>query len=144
MANLRAFRSGCNVLAYEKIGIRYAMVCAWAMMLDYDAIAMLIGSQSETGKHLAIGDKVGVSALADGQRDYALQIGEGHSSNKDKLLGIPYENDHGLILVKGSKVMMKGEVSDIFDMNGDSLVMLHVDSYINDDKVDFLALEDVL
>ena len=60
---------GNNVIAYHKNGIKYGMTCAWATMIDYDHIAMLLGSQSVTGNNLAVGDVVGVSALSNGQKE---------------------------------------------------------------------------
>lgn len=47
--NLRAFRCGANILGYNIDSNNYVMTCAWAMMIDYDKIAMLIGAQSITG-----------------------------------------------------------------------------------------------
>ena len=54
--------SGANVVAYQKER-NYAMTCAWAMQADYDKILMLLGSESETGNNLQVGDIIGVSAL---------------------------------------------------------------------------------
>ena len=47
---------GVNVVAYEKDGNKYGMSCAWATHVDYYVILLLIGSQSDTGNNLKIGD----------------------------------------------------------------------------------------
>ena len=73
--HLRAFRCGANVLAFNKNNQNYGMTCAWAMMIDYSKIAMLIGGQSITGQNLELGLNVGVSALAEGQQEIAKVFG---------------------------------------------------------------------
>ena len=88
--HLRAFRAGANILAFNKNNTNYAMTCAWAMMVDYQKIAMLIGSQSVTGQNLEIGQKVGVSALSDGQQEIAKIIGMNHSNEINKFDTIPF------------------------------------------------------
>ena len=88
MQLVRAFNAGCNVVAIEKNHKKYAMTCAWATMLDYDKVGLLIGSQSETGKVLEVGDICGISALSHKQRDIANLIGEHHSSEFDKFKSI--------------------------------------------------------
>ena len=83
--NLRAFRCGANILGYNIDSNNYVMTCAWAMMIDYDKIAMLIGAQSITGQNLKKDMKVGVSSLALGQESIAKIIGSTHSDEVDKL-----------------------------------------------------------
>ena len=34
--SFQAFNMGCNVLAFNKDGKKYGMVCAWATQVDYD------------------------------------------------------------------------------------------------------------
>lgn len=124
--HLTAFRAGANVLAYRKDNINYGMTCAWAMMIDYSKIAMLVGGQSVTGKNLQLGQKVGVSALADGQQKIARIMGTSHSDKMDKFANIEYINKNDMLLIKNAKVLMECEVYDIQDFDGDSLVFLNV------------------
>ena len=105
--NLRAFRCGANILGYNIDSINYVMTCAWAMMIDYDKIAMLIGAQSITGQNLKKDMKVGVSSLASGQESIAKIIGSTHSDEVDKLKDISYENKDGMILINDSKEILK-------------------------------------
>lgn len=143
--SLRAFRSGCNVLALTKNDKKYGMVCAWATMIDYDKVGMLIGGQSVTGKVLEVGDVVGVSALADGQKDIAVKLGENHSDECNKFKGIEFENDETALLVKNAKCLMTCKVLKIeklIDPN-DSFVILKVLRHKADIKKGFLSLEEV-
>ena len=126
--SLRAFRSGCNVIALRKNNKNYGMVCAWATMIDYDTIGMLIGGQSVTGKVLMNGDIVGVSALAAGQKNIAIQLGEKHSNEEDKFSNIELIEDETALLIKDAKCLMKCEVlkkEKLIDPD-DSFVLLHV------------------
>lgn len=142
---LRAFRSGCNVLALTKNNKKYGMVCAWATMIDYDKVAMLVGGQSVTGKVLEIGDIVGVSALADGQKDIAFKLGENHSDIGNKFEGIELINDESALLVKNAKCLMTCKVLKIEKLINpeDSFIVLEVLRHKSDKKKDFLSLEEV-
>ncbi len=136
--HLRAFRAGANVLAFKKEDINYGMTCAWAMMIDYHKIAMLIGGQSVTGKNLYIGLKVGVSALADGQQKIARIMGTTHSLDSNKFANIEYINKDNMLLIKNAKVIMECEVCDIQDFDGDLLVFLNVLDFEENTKVEYL------
>lgn len=143
--SLRAFRSGCNVLALTKNNKKYGMVCAWSTMIDYDKIGMLVGGQSVTGKVLEIGDIVGVSALAEGQKDIAFKLGENHSNVGNKFEGIELENDESALLVKNAKCLMTCKVLKIEKLidPDDSFVVLHVLRHKADKNKEFLSLEEV-
>ena len=143
--SLRAFRCGCNVIAYEKDNRKYGMVCAWATMVDYDHIGMLIGSQSVTGRNLKIGDIVGVSALAEGQTDISLKLGETHSDECDKFEGIETINMNGSIVIKDAKVEMLCEVRKVEKLTGsdDVFVVMQVLSSRHNKRKEFLSLEKV-
>ena len=136
--HLRAFRAGANILAYRKNNINYAMTCAWAMMVDYEQIAMLIGEQSVTGQNLEVGMLVGVSALASNQSKIAKVIGSNHSDSYDKLESISYINKNDMILINDAKVLMECEVNEIKDMNGDKLVFLKVNDFTEKEEAEFL------
>ena len=136
--HLRAFRAGANILAFNKNNQNYAMTCAWAMMVDYSKIAMLIGGQSITGQNLEIGLKVGVSALADGQQEIAKIIGTTHSDKFNKLENIKYTNKDNMILINNSKVIMECKVCDIQNFDGDLLVFLEVNDFEENQEIEFL------
>ena len=143
--SLRAFNSGCNVIAFSKEGKKYGMVCAWAMHVDYDRLALLIGGQSVTGKNINVGDFVGLSALAEGQEVIAHQLGENHSDVGDKFNGIETEQAGIVVYIKDAKVKMYCEVSKINVLNseGDKLVFPNVLKHTSDKNKKFLPLEAV-
>ena len=136
--HLRAFRVGANVLAFKKNNTNYAMTCAWAMMIDYNQIAMLIGGQSVTGQNLELKQKVGVSALADGQQEIAKIIGTNHSDEINKFESIDYTNKDNMILINNSKVLMECSVFEIKDLDGDLLVFLEVKDFYENEQLNFL------
>lgn len=143
--SLRAFNSGCNVIAFAKEGKKYGMVCAWAMHTDYDRVVLLIGSQSVTGKIINVGDFVGLSALAEGQEDVAHKLGENHSDVGDKFAGIEIEPSGVALYIKDAKVKMYCEVAKINVINGegDKMVFLNVLKHTSDKNKKFLPLEAV-
>lgn len=143
--SLRAFNSGCNVVAFTKGGKKYGMVCAWAMHTDYDSVALLIGGQSVTGKQIKVGDFVGVSALAEGQEDIAHKLGENHSDVGDKFKGIECEQSGVVMYIKDAKVKMYCEVAkvNVINNDGDKMVFLNVLKHTSDKNKNFLPLEAV-
>lgn len=136
--HLRAFRTGANILAFHKNDINYAMTCAWAMMIDYQKIAMLIGGQSVTGQNLEIGQKVGVSALSEGQQEIAKIIGTKHSNEINKFETVSYINLDNMILIQNAKVLMQCTVEKIENLDGDLLVFLAVNEFDEDMNKDYL------
>ena len=143
---LHAFLMGNNVIAYKKNNIKYGMVCAWASMVDYDHITMLLGSQSVTGNNLDVGDIVGVSALAKGQKNVSLQIGGSHSNEINKFKNIAIIEKNSAILVQNARTLMICKVEKIMklvDENDNFVVLKIVES--NEDKTkEFLSLDEVL
>lgn len=143
---LHAFLMGNNVIAYKKNNIKYGMVCAWASMVDYDHITMLLGSQSVTGNNLEVGDIVGVSALAKGQKNISLQIGGSHSNEINKFENIAIIEKNSAILVQNARTLMICKVEKIMklvDENDNFVVLKIVES--NEDKTkEFLSLDEVL
>lgn len=144
--SLHAFLMGNNVIAYKKNNVKYGMVCAWASMVDYDHITMLLGSQSVTGNNLEVGDIVGVSALAKGQKNISLQIGGSHSNEKNKFENIAIIEKNSAILVQNARTLMICKVEKIMklvDENDNFVVLKIVES--NEDKTkEFLSLDEVL
>ncbi len=136
--HLRAFRCGANILAFDKNDQKYAMTCAWAMMIDYSKIAMLIGGQSITGKQLELGLKVGVSALSSSQQEIAKIIGTKHSNEINKFENINYLNKDNMILIEDAKVLMECEVVEIRDLEGDLLVFLQVNDFKENEQLEYL------
>jgi flavin reductase (DIM6/NTAB) family NADH-FMN oxidoreductase RutF len=125
-----------------KKGHNYGMCCAWAQMIDYDKISLLLGAQSVTGKILETGDIVGVSALAKDQAAIAYNIGSGHSDKEDKFSNINYFVEDTAILISNAKVTMKCRVRDIFHFEGleqDNFIILEVIDYQQNENKDFLS-----
>lgn len=143
--SFQAFNHSVNVIAYNKLGKKYGMTCAWAMQVDYDKIIMLLGSQSVTGKTLEKGDIVGVSALSKDQIDVAFKLGDNHSDTVDKFKGIEVIEDGSAILIKNSTRIMKARVIDILHLEKievDNLVYLEIiESKENGN--DFLNMNDI-
>lgn len=144
--SFHAFLMGNNVIAYKKNNKRYGMVCAWASMVDYDHITMLLGSQSVTGNNLNVGDIVGVSALSKGQKNISLQIGGSHSNEIDKFKNIKIIEKNNAILVQNSKTTMICEVEKIMKLTdpNDNFVILKIVESSSDETKEFLSLEEVL
>lgn len=145
--SLRAFSSGVNIIAYSKSGHKYAMSCAWASMIDYSFIGMLLGEQSETGNNLKVDDLVGVSSLASDQKDLALKFGSSHSSEEDKFKGVQYLSKNQALFIKDAKVKMHCRVHKILHLledSKDNFVILEVLSYEDDKNKKFLHYEDIV
>jgi len=141
----RAVDHTINIIGYEKDNIKYAMACAWSMMVDYDKIVSLLGSQSVTGKNVKKGDIVGFSALSIEQKDIALKLGENHSNEIDKLEGIDYSVNNGAILINDAKNEIVCMVIDIIHLEGiedDNLLYLKVLSHKSNNKK-YLHMEDL-
>ena len=136
--HLRAFRCGANVLAFNKNNENYGMTCAWAMMIDYSKIAMLIGGQSITGQNLELGLNVGVSALAEGQQEIAKVFGTSHSNEINKFENISYTNKNNMLLIDNSKVVMECIVVDIQNFDVDLLVFLEVKDFNENEDLEYL------
>ena len=116
--DFKAVDHSVNILALKKDNVNYAMCYAWAVMLDYDKIGCLLGSQSVTGKAIKKGDIVGFSSLGINQKNIALILGDNHSNEMDKLKGIDYEVNDSAILIKDAKTMVVCEVIDILHLEG--------------------------
>lgn len=105
-----------SVIAYEKNKKKYGMTCAWCMQVDYDKMLCLLGSQSDTGKHLEVGDLVGISVLNQNQKDLALHFGEDHSLKADKFERVPILQKKSVLLLPDSARMLECEVMDILHL----------------------------
>lgn len=143
---LHAFLAGANALCYVKNGHKYGMICAWAMMIDYDVIALLVGEQSVTGKNLEVGMLVGVSALSKEQKAVALTLGNGHSDKIDKLANISYEIDEGAILISGARNNLVVRVEKLIKLNPENQDILIVAKFMKskeDKSKEFIDAEEV-
>lgn len=142
---LQAFNMGCNVLAFDKDGKRYGMVCAWATQIDYDMVGLLVGGQSVTGKVIKLDDYVGISALAEGQEDIAHILGENHSNEGNKFAGIDCEESDSAVFVNGAKVKMLCQVKKIMNLTNseDEFVILQVLKHTSNKSKKFLPLNAV-
>lgn len=141
-----AFNMGCNILALEKNNHRYGLCVAWAQMLDYDIISLLVGESSFTGLMVNAGDIVGVSALSSKQSQIAKTFGEHHSDVYDKFENLSYHVDDTAILIDQAKVMMKCRILDILHFSfspNDSYIVLKVLSSEENKELKFLSLSDL-
>jgi flavin reductase (DIM6/NTAB) family NADH-FMN oxidoreductase RutF len=140
--SLHAFNAGCNILAFEKEHKKYGMCCAWAQMIGYSEISMLIGDQSITGHMLSAGDIVGVSALAINQEPIASLFGNFHSNEYDKFKDLKFTIKEGAILINDAKTMMKCQVTKILNLEeapADYFVIMKVLNYQEDKSKEFLS-----
>lgn len=120
---------GVNIVALEKNDHKYGMTCAWMTQIDEDKLIMLIGSQSETVKHIEEGDFIGVSALSELQVDIAKRFGESHSKKVNKFSNLSYENEDGAIMINKACRLMKCRVLNIgriVDNDEDYLIQVEV------------------
>ncbi len=144
--SLHAFGSGVCVIAYTKSGKHFAMSCAWATMIDYSYIGLLIGEQSVTGANLKEDDIVGVSSLSSIQSELALKFGSSHSNEVDKFKNVKYLSKNQAILLDGAKVKMVCRVHKIvhlLDDSKDNFVILEVLNYEDDKSKSFLHYSDI-
>ncbi len=143
---LHAFLAGANAVCYLKNNRKYAMICAWAMMIDYDVVGLLLGEQSVTGRNLEIGMLIGVSALSKNQKAIALKLGNDHSDVVDKLSDIPHTINESAILIDGAKNNLVCRVEmliKVSEQNNDNLVVARFVKTSEDKTKDFLEAEEV-
>jgi len=143
---LHAFLSGANAVCFEKDHRKYAMICAWATMIDYDTIGLLIGEQSVTGHSIELGMIIGVSALSKEQKTIALRLGNGHSDNIDKLDKIKYHQSDTAILINGARNNLVCRVDNILTINStcaDRFVVARITEVEEDVTKSFLDVEEV-
>ena len=127
--SFRAMDHSVTVVAYEKGGKKYGMTCAWAMMVDYDKLLLLLGAQSSTAKNIKKNDFIGVSTLSKNQKDLALRLGENHSDEVYKLSGIEKSQDDTAITINQASRTMICRVLDVYHLpkiEEDSLVYLEI------------------
>lgn len=135
---LRAFNCGANLVGYKKNGKDYAMIVAWAMMVDYSKVALLLGGQADTSRNLEVGDEIGISALAKGQEEIGKKVGSAHSSKTNKLDLFPYFFEGNAILCKDAKNNMVGKVASISESEDhDKLVFVEITSFSQDENKEF-------
>lgn len=137
---------GVNVVSYKKEDKKYGMSCAWATQVDYDSILLLIGSQSETGNNLKLGDKVGVSALNKEQIKIALAFGNTHSLSFDKFKNIDYFYEDSAILIKDAKTNLVCEVINISHpkcSKEDHLIECKILKEFENKNAEFLSMVDI-
>lgn len=113
-----AFNHSVNVVGFIRNNKKYCMTCAWAMQVDYDKVMLLLGSQSVTGQKILKGDIIGVSALSKYQKDIALQIGDGHSDEINKLVGVQHQVSEDAIYILNASRLMKVRVIEVMHLKG--------------------------
>ena len=143
----RPFNQTISILSFKKGKDIFAATYAWFMQVGEEQICGLLGEQSVTTHNIEIGDYVGLSVCSKEQLDVALYIGDTHSNEVDKLLGLPYFVDAtGAITLKNSKVTMILKVIDIIhlkDIEADSLVYFKIVEYKENPKLEHLLTSDV-
>ena len=143
----RPFNQTVSILAFKKEKEIYAATYAWFTQVGEEVVVGLLGEQSITTHNLKVGDYCGISVCSKEQKDVALYIGDTHSNEVDKLLGLPYFVDStGAITLKGSKVTMIAKVVDIIHLQGieaDSLVYFKIVEYHSNEKLDYLIMSDI-
>ena len=141
----RAVDHSVNIIGVRKNDVNYAMCCAWAMMVDYDKLMCLLGSQSDTGNNICKGDIIGFTSLNKNQSDVAYKLGDNHSSETDKLDGVDYELNGSAILINGGKTVLVCEVLDILKLEGieeDNCIYLKIINS-NENEGEFLHMSDL-
>lgn len=135
---LHAFNCGANLISYSKNNKNYAMIVAWAMMVDYSKVALLMGGQADTSRNLELGDEIGISALSKGQEEIGKNVGSTHSSKINKLDLFPFEMDGKAILCEGAKTKMVGKVIKIDENEDhDKFVIVEITRYSQDENKEF-------
>jgi flavin reductase (DIM6/NTAB) family NADH-FMN oxidoreductase RutF len=135
------FANSVSIITLEKTNKFYAMACAWATQIDYDRVIMCLGSQSNTGSALAVGDMVGISVLSSSQQDLADKIGSTHSLEVNKKELINFDLCKSVYLLKGAKTKLIGRVIYIDHYReaiNDKIVQIRVIEGSIDDNLDFL------
>ena len=141
----RAVDHSVNIIGIRKNDVNYAMCCAWAMMVDYDKLMCLLGSQSDTGNNICKGDIIGFTSLNKNQIDVAYKLGDNHSSEVNKLDGVDYELNGSAILINGGKTVLVCEVVDILKLEGieeDNCIYLKIIEK-KENEGDFLHMSDL-
>jgi len=140
------FISGANVVTLLKNNKKYAMTCAWAMMLDYDKACMLLGEQSITSNNIEIGDIIGISGASKENFDIIEYIGSTHSDEVDKFSNNEFIDFNGVKVIKSSKTKLKCKVENIIKINegcNDKLLVLRVLNFESDSKKKFLTSDEI-
>jgi flavin reductase (DIM6/NTAB) family NADH-FMN oxidoreductase RutF len=118
-----------SVIAFKKNDNKYGMTCAWFMPADYDKMLCLLGTQSVTGHNIQKGDIIGMSILSSDQADIANKLGDKHSNEVDKFIGIDYEEKDSAILINNASRKMVCKVIDVLHLEGiesDNLIYLNI------------------
>lgn len=143
----RPFNQTVSILAFKKDKDIYAATYAWFTQVGEEQVIGLLGEQSITTANLKIGDYCGISVCSKEQKEIAAYIGDTHSNEVDKLLGLPYFVDAtGAITLKGSKATMIAKVVDIIhlkEIEDDSLVYFKVIEYHENEKLQHLLTSDI-
>ena len=144
---IRPYDHNVSIVAYKKNDTIYSATYAWFMQIGYEEVFGLLGSQSDTGNNLKIGDKVGISVCSKNQLKDALYIGDNHSSEINKLLNIKYTlHENNEITLDDSKVIMLCEVIDILHLKNieeDHGVYFKILDYKVNEKLEYLYTSDI-
>ena len=139
------FDYNVSVIAYSKNENKYGMTCAWFMPADYDKMLCLLGTQSVTGHNIKKGDIIGMSILSSNQADVANKMGDKHSNEVDKFIGLDYEIKDSAILINNASRKMVCKVIDVLHLEGievDNLLYLNIVS-TEENEDNFLHYSDL-
>lgn len=113
---------GCNLIVVKDGGKASAMVCSWATQVSDRYVLLCIGPQSETGKLLTVGRRFSLNVLLREQMALARFAGSKHSSEVDKLAGVPVVSDGDVITLQRAKKTMTCRVEKLLDVAPDGAV----------------------
>jgi len=140
------FNHTLSIISFIKNNKIYAGTFAWSCNVGYEEFITLMGSQSNTGNILEIGDIVGLNVCSKEQINLAVKIGDTHSNDINKLENVSYNIDRNAILIDNSKINCIAKVKNIIHLEGieeDNLVYFEILN-INDNKnLDFLLMSDI-
>ncbi len=137
---------GCYLVVVQDAGKTYAMVCSWASQVSDGHVLLSIGAQSETGRLLREGTRFSLNVLLREQLGLARLAGRKHSSEVDKLAGVPVVAKDGVVTLQRAKKSMTCRVARSFDIAPDKAtrgILAEIISAPEEQDGDPLLLDDV-
>ncbi len=137
---------GCNLIIIQELGRTYAMVCSWATQVSDRHAILCIGTQSETGRILRAGMEFSLNVLLREQVALARLAGTKHSSDVDKLAGVPLEARSGVAWLAHAKKRMRCRVERFLDVAPDGAtrgVLVEILPPVEEQAGEPLLLDDV-
>ena len=107
---------GCYLVIVKDAHKTSSMVCSWATQVSGRHILLCIGAQSETGSLLKEGTRFSLNVLLRDQLALAGLAGRKHSSEVDKLAGVPVTEKDGVVTLRRAMKTMTCQVLGFFDI----------------------------